>query len=464
MAKKKDCNIIELHGKLLTIAERVREESNVREIPYTIGEYVREVDNGEICRNPIIQRTDDQYPRKQKAKLIESILHNRPIGTIALAKGYADSKNYTITSIVDGLQRTTAIVEFYHDGFPLDKKAKPVMCRMIDEDGNQIIEKYEIAGKKYSQLPDVLKKFFDTYRLITYMHEGFSDEELDDIVFCMNNGKTPNAYQKIRFLLGSDNMRLLQPICDSILWEDAKGCKAKNDSILCCVIRTLMMMTHYNYTNLGSATMTKFVDEEVFEQYVKINTITNLKNLVDELADIRDSVSGDDAEKFDSVTIPHYIIALDEFNKNNKANKNFVDFLREFWQSEYYDKFTDACDAKGSGSGQYSSENVSERQYALYDFIDEYLDVADNDDVEMPENNNGDDDDENNGHNNYEGEGTERDNSAVDDSEGLFEEESYDFGDVSADSPDCRQTGCNRPEEQEDTDYVSGYKPISATA
>ena len=150
-----------------------------------------------------------------------------------------------------------------------------------------------------------------------------------------------------------------------------------------------MMMTHYNYTNLGSATMTKFVDEEVFEQYVKTNTITNLKNLVDELADIRDSVSGEDAEKFDSVTIPHYIIALDEFNKNNKTNKSFVDFLREFWQSEYYDKFTDACDAKGSGSGQYSSENVSERQYALYDFIDEYLDIADNDDVEMSENNNG---------------------------------------------------------------------------
>lgn len=464
MVKKKDCNIIELHGKLLTIAERVREESNVREIPYTIGEYVREVDNGEICRNPIIQRTDDQYPRKQKAKLIESILHNRPIGTIALAKGYADSKNYTITSIVDGLQRTTAIVEFYHDGFSLDKKAKPVMCRMIDEDGNQIIEKYEIAGKKYSQLPDVLKKFFDTYRLITYMHEGFSDEELDDIVFCMNNGKTPNAYQKIRFLLGSDNMRLLQPICDSDLWEDTKGCKAKNDSILCCVIRTLMMMTHYNYTNLGSATMTKFVDEDVFDEYVKLSTIENLSNLVDELADIKDNLKGEEAEKFDSVTIPHYIIALDEFNKNNKANKSFVDFLREFWQSEYYDKFTDACDAKGSGSGQYSSENVSERQYALYDFIDEYLDIADNDDVEMSENNNGDDCIENNGHNDYEGEGAGSDNSTVDDFEGLFNEESIDSGDVSADSTDCRQTSCDRPEEQEDTDYISRYKPISATA
>ena len=467
MAKKKDLNVFEIHNRLYTIAERAREESDVRMIPYTIKQYIDKVDNGEIRRDAFIQRTDDQWTVKQKSKLAEAVLHNRPIGNIAFAKGRSGSKNYAITSLVDGLQRTTALVDFYHDKFALDKRAKPVVCRCVDEDGN--VEKIEIdiAGKKYSQLPDALKEFFDEYKLTAFMHEGFTDDELDDIVFCMNNGKTPNSYQKMRFLLGSDNMRLLQPICDSDLWEDAKGCKAKNDSILCCVIRTLMIMTHYNYTNLGSATMTKFVDEDVFNEYVKLSTIENLTNLVDELADIRDSVSGEDAEKFDSVTIPHYIIALDEFNKNNKTNKRFIDFLREFWQSEYYDKFTDACDAKGSGSGQYSSENVSERQYALYDFIDEYLDIADNDednDTDTTEDNNGDDFFENNGHNDCEGEGAGNDNSSVDETEGLFDEESYDVGDMPTVSADCRQTGCDRPEEQEDTDYISGYKSISATA
>ena len=464
MAKKKDLNVFEMHNKLYTIAERAREESDVRMIPYTIKQYIDKVDNGEIRRDALIQRTDDQWTVKQKSKLAEAVLHNRPIGNIALAKGRSGSKSYAITSLVDGLQRTTALVDFYHDKFALNKSAKPVVCRCVDEDGNVEKIEIEIAGKKYSQLPDALKVFFDEYKLTAFMHEGFTDEELDDIVFCMNNGKTPNAYQKMRFLLGSENMRLLQPICDSDLWEDAKGCKAKNDSLLCCVIRTLMIMTHYNYTNLGSATMTKFVDEDVFNEYVKLSTIENLSNLVDELSDIKDNLTGEETEKFDSVTIPHYIIALDEFNKNNKANKNFVDFLREFWHSEYYDKFTDACDAKGSGSGQYSSENVSERQYALYDFIDEYLDIADNDDVEMPENNNGDDNDENNGHNDYEGEGAGSDNDTVDDFEGLLNEESFDIGDVSADGSDCRQASSDRPEEQEDTDYISGYKPISATA
>lgn len=384
MAKIKDLNVFEVHNKIYTVAERAREESDVRMIPYTIKQYIDKVDNGEIRRDALIQRTDDQWVKKQKSKLIEAVLHNRPIGNIALAKGRAESKNYAITSLVDGLQRTTALVDFYHDKFALDKTAKPVVCRCVDEDGN--VEKFEIeiASKKYSQLPDALKVFFDEYKLTAYMHEGFTDEELDDMVFCMNNGKTPNAYQKMRFLLGSENMRLLQPICDSTLWEDVKGCKAKNDSILCCVIRTLMMMTHYNYTNLGSAAMSKFVDND-FDNYVTTGIINKLSSLVEELAEIKCELSDDEIAYFNSTTFPHYIIGLDEFHKNDTAGE-YIDFLREFWNSDDYNTFLEACDSNGSGGSLYSAESVENRQYAIYDCIDKYFGVDDDDnDVEEPE-------------------------------------------------------------------------------
>ena len=377
MAKIKDLNVFEVHNKIYTVAERAREESDVRMIPYTIKQYIDKVDNGDIRRDALIQRTDDQWVKKQKSKLIEAVLHNRPIGNIALAKGRAESKNYAITSLVDGLQRTTALVDFYHDKFALDKTAKPVVCRCVDEDGN--VEKFEIeiASKKYSQLPDALKVFFDEYKLTAYMHEGFTDEELDDMVFCMNNGKTPNAYQKMRFLLGSDNMMSLQPICDSTLWEDIKGCKAKNDSILCCVIRTLMMMTHYNYTNLGSAAMSKFVDND-FDNYVTTGIINKLSSLVEELAEIKCELSDDEIAYFNSTTFPHYIIGLDEFHKNDTAGE-YIDFLREFWNSDDYNTFLEACDSNGSGGSLYSAESVENRQYAIYDFVDKYFGVDNND-------------------------------------------------------------------------------------
>ena len=149
MAKKKDYNVIEMNDKSFTIAERTREDSDVRMIPYAIKMFVEEVDNEEICRDPLIQRTDDQWTKKQKSKLIEAVLHNRPIGSIALAKGRAESKSYAVTSLVDGLQRTTALVDFYHDKYALDKRAKPIVCKCVDEDGNEEKLEIPIANNKY---------------------------------------------------------------------------------------------------------------------------------------------------------------------------------------------------------------------------------------------------------------------------------------------------------------------------
>ena len=373
MVKKKDYNVFELNGIIYKIAERVREESCVRSIPYQLETYIKELDNGEICRDPNIQRTADQWCKKQKSKLVEAVFHNRPIGTIALANGRADSVNYLVTSIVDGLQRSTALADFYHDRFALDKKAEPVVCKLVREDGSEPINyTIDIAGKKYSQLPEALQKFFNKYRLDTYIYEGFTDEELDDIVFCMNNGKSPNAYQKIRFALGSNIMRSLQPICDSTLWEDSKGCVAKNDSILCCIVRTLMMMTFYNYNNLGSATMTKFVDD--FDKYVKASDIANLATLVEELAEIKMNFSEEESERFDSITIPHYIMSLNAFKRKNKTATDYVDFLNKFWNSDNFELLVSSCESNGSGSSLYSADMAEDRQYAIDDYMDEYLD------------------------------------------------------------------------------------------
>lgn len=365
-----NCNIIEINGKVYTVAERVREDSDVREIPYTISEYVKEVENGEICRDPLIQRTEDQWSKKQQSKLIESILHNRPIGNIVLAKGRAESKSYSITSLVDGLQRTTAIVDFTRDKFSIDKNAKPILCRFIDNDGNAIKYEYEIAGKKYSQLPDSIKSFFNKYRLTIHMYEGFDDEELDDVVLCLNNGKQPNAYQRIRFLLGSENMAYIQPICDSTAFEDVKGCKDKNDSILATVVRTLMMMTDYEYKNLSSATMMKFVNS--FDEYVKMKTINKLSSLFEQFEEIKEKFTDNELEKLTNVTMPNYIIALDKFNSIEHGDVTYIDVLRKFWKDEEFTNFANACDTEISGS-LFSYENIQDRQYAINDFIDKYF-------------------------------------------------------------------------------------------
>lgn len=374
MIKKKDYNIVEVNGKKYTVSERSKDRSEVLSIPYSIETYVEKVIAGKISRDVLIQRTDDQWTKKQKSKLIEAILHNRPIGTFAIASGRSESKNYAVSSLVDGLQRTTAIVEYKQDKFALAKNANPISCMLISEDGEVIEQRFAIAGKKYSQLPEAIQMFFDEYRLDVYRYSNFTDAELDDIVFCMNNGKSPTSYQKLRFALGSSTMMYLQPMCDSLLWEDVKGCKAKNDSILGCVVRTLMMMSFYNYESLSSATMMKFADDDVFNEYVKTSDLTNFATLIEELSDIKMSLSDDKASRFDSVTIPHYIMGLDNFKKRGKTANDYADFLNDFWNSENFALFTSNCESNGSGSSLYSAQMVENRQWAINNHMDEYFD------------------------------------------------------------------------------------------
>lgn len=57
---------------------------------------------------------------------ISSMLSNRPIGTIIIAKGRTYSNSNVVYSILDGLQRIHAIVSFINNGFKLDKNEKHI--------------------------------------------------------------------------------------------------------------------------------------------------------------------------------------------------------------------------------------------------------------------------------------------------------------------------------------------------
>lgn len=373
MAKKKNNNLYEINGQMFTLVERIESNTKVREIPYKLKDLVEEIDNELICRDTLIQRTDDQWSRKQKSKLIESILADRPIGSILTALGRSESQSYSITSLIDGLQRTTAIVDYVHNRFSLNKKAKPILCKFYSEDGEIIEHSFEVAGMKFNQLPEPIQNFIYQYRLIIYKYEGFTDDELDDVVYCVNNGKTPTAYQKMRFLLGSENMRSLQPICDSTLWEDNKSCKAKNDSILSCVIRSLMILTQGESVNLGAASMAKFVESDNFDSSVKMSDIKELASLVEQLAEIKYNMTDEELESLDSCSIPHLLMALKKFNNSCDATGTtndslFLEMIRAFWGSEEYEQYEEYC-SSGSGASQYSSESVQKRQQIVDSFI-----------------------------------------------------------------------------------------------
>lgn len=106
---------------------------------YPLNTIVTLVKSDDYILNPEFQRRH-RWDNSRKSKLIESFIMNVPIPPIFLYE-----KEYSVYEVMDGLQRLTAISQFYEDKFSLQ----------------DLIEWKELNGLKYSQLPEQIKKGID---------------------------------------------------------------------------------------------------------------------------------------------------------------------------------------------------------------------------------------------------------------------------------------------------------------
>ncbi len=164
-------------------------------------------------------------------------------------------------------------------------------------------------------------------------------------------------------------------MCDSDLWEDVAGCTAKNDSILCAVLRVIMMYSLYNCTNYGISEMNKFVDG--FDENTDMQTLTSVNELIEQFADIKNQMTDDELTALNACSIPHFIIGLDRFNaicEKKSQDKTYLECYRAFIASDDYKKFLEFSQS-GSGTAQYSADSVEDRQYIFDGFIEDFFDL-----------------------------------------------------------------------------------------
>lgn len=345
----------------------------VKEIPYNVGEFIGKFDSGEIAGDTPTQRTPDQWNKQKKSRLILSLLLNRPVGTILLAKGRSDSTSYSRKTIIDGLQRSTAMSEYINDHFSLTKDIPPIKCKWKNSSGNTITGNFILAGKKFSKLPKILQETILEYRLTTHLYDGFEDEELDGIMYCVNNGASFKPFQKMRIILGSSIMEEIQPICDCVFWEKAETITAKSDNILGCVIRSLMLVTDYNYSSLGTSEMTKFCG--YFQENGNFKDIQKLYDLFNQLNNVIHRQMQDKEYTFlTPCFIPHLIKNLCKFNSfGNYDDSIYTAFLNAFLDSSSYAEFNTCCQKLASGGGLYSRSMVEKRQAIIDDALCSYM-------------------------------------------------------------------------------------------
>ena len=171
---EKEINEKYLNGKVRIVTEQAR---------YPLNSILSMLNSGDYELHPEFQRRR-RWNRIKQSRLIESFIMNVPIPPIFLYE-----QEFATYEVMDGLQRLTAIRDFYLDKYELS--------------GLEFWP--ELEGYKYSTLPKAVKQGIDRRYLssIILLHETASTEEeaknMKQLVFDrINSGGAKLEYQESR--------------------------------------------------------------------------------------------------------------------------------------------------------------------------------------------------------------------------------------------------------------------------
>jgi Protein of unknown function DUF262 len=149
----------------------------IGEAPFSIFEYLRQLDKGKITIQPDFQR-NQVWNTTQKSKFIESIILNFPLPPI-----YLNETKESKYIVIDGLQRSTALKQFYKGEYTLY--------------GIEALPKYN--GYKFKDLPETLQSKFEDKKLTVFVLKPSTPMVvIYDLFNRINTGGTQLNRQEVR--------------------------------------------------------------------------------------------------------------------------------------------------------------------------------------------------------------------------------------------------------------------------
>lgn len=142
---------------------------------YTIADYAHAVKRNEIQVNRDYQRSDKVWPASARSFLIETMILNYPLPKLYLFQRVDIKSRVTFKEIVDGQQRTRAIVDFFNDKLRLSRT----------------LETPALRNATYSRLPEELQERFLNYSLSADIFVGATVESIREVFRRLNSYTVP---------------------------------------------------------------------------------------------------------------------------------------------------------------------------------------------------------------------------------------------------------------------------------
>jgi hypothetical protein len=146
---------------------------------YTIAEYCTQMADNTIVANADYQRSNKVWPHEARSYLIDTILAGYPIPKLILAQKTDLKTRKTVKDIVDGQQRSRAVLDFFNDKLRLSKRSA-------------------FPGLLFSQLDEAKQQEFISYQLGTDVLVGAVPGEIREVFRRMNSYTVPLNPQERR--------------------------------------------------------------------------------------------------------------------------------------------------------------------------------------------------------------------------------------------------------------------------
>lgn len=300
---------------------------------------------GNISFSHKLQRPIGQWSPKMKSLLIHSLLSGFPVNPI-----YVVEEN-NITYTLDGSQRTSTCIAYINNEFALSKDT-PKVTIQSKENGDSITKEYDIAGKKFKKLDEVVQSTLLVCSLEFCTLSDYTDDEVKEMFRRQNSGKPLNG-KLLRIVHESDKFSdaiyslANHPFMNKLM----TNAQRKNGTDKDLIIQAFMLI-ETNQNNDFTSFRTKDIDVFVTNYSENcISKINTLKEAMDSFDKAFDNI------KIPVTSIPMVLYCGYRVTKDKKSFGKLVDiinkFLNDYDNNENYKQFVQ--------SGTSSSENVKGR-------------------------------------------------------------------------------------------------------
>jgi len=290
-----------------------------------VSSFAKDVKRGKYNMHHKLQRKEGQWNNLQRGELIDSLLRSYPIDPIR-----CELKEDKINYVFDGIQRSTNICNYINDQYKLPKNLNPIILDDIQ---------YDIAGKKFSQLDEIVQDKIKAAEIQVYIFTDCTDEDIREMYRRQNNGKSLSNTQK-RTAIESDELSEMvffladHPFFKKVLTKT----QLKRDVNRDIIRQTLMLIETNNendFTSFRSNDINNFITW--YSDNINFSKINLLEQALNKLNESFDEV------KIPITSIPMVLYSGYRILKDKKSFSKLVNIINEFLvgydENEEYKQF-----------------------------------------------------------------------------------------------------------------------------